>query len=501
MAEMKDLAKQTAIYGLSSILGKFLNWCLVPLYTYVLASSAEYGIVTNLYAWTALLLVILTYGIETGFFRFVNKKEENIKSVYSSTLICVGSTSLLFALLAVIFSRQIANFLGYDAHPEYISMISIIVAMDAFGSIPFAYLRYQNKAMRFALLKLIMIFVNIFFNIFFLIICPWIYAKQPVLVDWFYNPGYGVGYIFISNFISTLSVTLLLLPEIRQTGPKVDFTLLKKILKYSLPLLVLGIAGIMNQTVDKIIFPYLMPDREVAEAQLGIYGACFKIAMIMMVFTQAFRYAYEPFIFAQNKGRDKRKEYADAMKFFIIFSLLIFLGMMFYLDILKYLIRSDYWEGLRIVPVILISYLFQGIFFNLSLWYKLIDKTQYGAYLSIVGLVITLSINIIFVPHFGYLAAAAASFLCNFAMMLVSYYYGQKNYPIEYDLKSIGLYFIVAMGVYALSCISPVENEILKYTQNTFLLFLYVLLVVKRDLPLSAIPVINKFFGKKKNIE
>jgi O-antigen/teichoic acid export membrane protein len=501
MAEIKDLAKQTAIYGLSSILGKFLNWCLVPLYTFILAGSAEYGIVTNLYAWTALLLVILTYGMETGFFRFVNKKDENATSVYSSTLLCVGSTSLLFAALTVIFSRQIANFLGYDAHSEYISMIGIIVAMDAFGAIPFAYLRYKDKAFRFAMLKLIMIFVNIFFNIFFLVICPWIYAKAPALIDWFYNPDYGVGYVFVANFISTVSVTLLLIPQIRQAKLKIDFTLLKKIVRYSLPLLVLGIAGIMNQTVDKIIFPYLIPDREVADAQLGIYGACFKIAMIMMVFTQAFRYAYEPFIFAQNRGGDKKGEYADAMKFFIIFSLLIFLGMIFYLDILKYFIRSDYWEGLRIVPIILMSYLFQGIFFNLSLWYKLIDKTQYGAYFSIVGLVLTLSINIIFVPYYGYMASASASFICNFAMMLISYYYGQKNFKINYDLKSVALYFIVAMALYAVSCISPVENEILKYLQNTCLLFLYLLLIVKRDLPLHMIPVINKFAGKKKRKE
>jgi len=495
MAEMKELAKQTAIYGLSSILGKFLNWGLVPLYTYVLASSAEYGVVTNLYAWTALLIVILTYGMETGFFRFVNKNEENGTQVYSSSLLCVGLTSLLFVLLSVLFSGLIANLLGYEMHPEYISLICIIVAMDAFGSLPFAYLRYREKAFRFASLKLITIFVNIFFNIFFLVICPKLQEVAPSLVDWFYDPAYGVGYVLISNLISTIAVTLLLIPEIKKATFHINTRLLKEILKYSLPLLVLGIAGIMNQTVDKIIFPYLMPDREIANSQLGIYGACFKIAMVMMVFTQAFRYAYEPFIFAQNKGGDKRREYADAMKFFVIFSLLIFLGMMFYLDVLKYLIRSDYWEGLKIVPIILMSYFFQGIFFNLSLWYKLIDKTQYGAYFSIIGLIITLAINILFVPYFGYVASAAASFVCYLAVMLISYYFGQKHYPIAYDLKSIGLYFIVAIGLFAVSYISPAEGW-LGYLQNTILLMLYLLLIIKRDLPLSAIPVVNKFFKK-----
>ena len=493
MAEMKNLAKQTAIYGISSILGKFLNWLLVPLYTYILTSSAEYGVVTNLYAWTALLLVLLTYGMETGFFRFVNKSEEDTKKVYSSVLCCVGLTSSIFTVVTLLFSQSITNWLGYPSHPEYISMMCFIVALDAFGCIPFAYLRYQNKATRFAMIKLIMILINIFFNIFFLVICPWLTKHIPGLIDWFYNPDYGVGYVFVSNLISTLSVTIMLLPQILDAELRIDRPLLKKILSYSLPLLILGIAGIMNQTVDKIIFPYLIPDREVAETQLGIYGACFKIAMVMMVFTQAFRYAYEPFVFAQNKGGDKKKEYADAMKFFIIFSLLIFLGMVFFLDIFKHLIRSDYWEGMRVVPIILLSYLFQGIFFNLSLWYKLIDKTYYGAILSIIGLVITLTVNILFVPQYGYFASAAASLCCYFIVMLISYFLGQKHYAIDYDLKSIALYSAVAALLFAVSYFSPLKGG-LGYLQNTILLLLFGTMIVKRDLPLNAIPFIKKFF-------
>lgn len=493
MAEMKNLAKQTAIYGLSSIVGKFLNWCLVPLYTFVLTNSAEYGIVTNLYAWTALLLVLLTYGMETGFFRFANKDKENANSVYSSVLCCVGATSILFALLAVLFSQPIANLLGYDNHPEFISMLCVIVAMDAFGCIPFAYLRFQNRPGRFAILKLAMILVNILANLFFLIVCPKIYASHPEWISWFYNPNYGVGYVFVSNLISTLFVTAMLLPEILKAKLKVDFTTLKSILKYSLPLLILGVAGIMNQSLDKIIFPYLIPDRAFADSQLGIYGACFKVAMVMMMFTQAFRYAYEPFIFAQNKGGDKKGEYADAMKFFIIFSLLIFLGMIFYLDILKHLIRSDYWEGLRVVPIILISYLFQGIFFNLSLWYKLTDKTMYGAYFSIIGLIITLLVNVIFVPRFGYMASAAASLSCFFAITMLSYFIGQKHYPIQYDLKSIFLYAGVTALFFAIHTYSPAQG-ILRYVQDTILLIIFLALIVKRDLPLRAIPVVGKYF-------
>jgi O-antigen/teichoic acid export membrane protein len=249
----------------------------------------------------------------------------------------------------------------------------------------------------------------------------------------------------------------------------------------------------MNQTIDKIIFPYLMPDRIEADEQLGIYGACFKVAMVMMVFTQAFRYAYEPFVFSQNKGEDKKKEYADAMKFFIIFSLLIILGMICFLDVLKYLIRSDYWEGLRVVPIILFSYLFQGIFFNLSLWYKLIDKTKFGAVFSMIGLLITLSINILFVPSHGYIASAMASFCCYLIIMLISYFIGQKYYKIDYDLKSLFLYLTIALLLLAVQYFSPLEG-VWKYVQNVLIIALYVVIVLKRDLPVQSLPVVGRFF-------
>lgn len=496
--QMKSLAKDTAIYGISSIIGKFLNWLLVPLYTYVLVDSGEYGVVTNLYAWTALLLVILTYGMETGFFRFANKNKDEADKVYSTTLTSVFSTSLIFAICCVVFSQPIAVKMGYENHPEFITMLAIVVAMDAFGSIPFAYLRYQNRPIKFAALKLFMIFTNIIFNLFFLVVCPWIAAKNPHLIDWFYNPGYGVGYVFVSNLISTTLVTLALLPHVFVGKFTFDGALLKKMLRYSLPLLVLGIAGIMNQTLDKIIFPFLFEDKEFAAAQLGIYGACFKIAMVMMMFTQAFRYAYEPFIFAQHKDKNSKAAYADAMKYFIIFSFLIFLGMVFYLDILKYLIRSDYWEGLRVVPIVLFSYIFQGVFFNLSLWYKLTDQTMYGAWFSIVGCVITFAVNVAFVPIFSYMASAWAAFACYFVMMILSYYFGQKNMPIDYDLKKIGIYTGAALGLYALSFLVGDNNLILFYAYRTFLLALFIILMLKLDLK-ELIPTVKaKLKGSSK---
>ncbi len=496
MSKMKSLAKDTAIYGVSSILGRFLNWCLVPIYTHVLKNAAEYGIITNLYAWTALLLVLLTYGMETGFFRFMNKEVDRVKTVYSTSLFSLAFTSILFAIGIIILQKPITDAMGYNGYNEYIWMMGVIVAIDAFTAIPFAYLRYKNRPIKFAAIKLMMIFINIVLNLFFLIACPWIWEKNPGLISWFYNHNYGVGYILIANLISTASVLFMLLPEIFEAKPDFDKELLKKMLKYSFPLLILGIAGIMNQTVDKIIFPYIYPDAEEGMRLLGIYGACFKVAMVMMMFTQAFRFAYEPFVFAQHKDHKSKDAYSDAMKFFIIFSILIFLGMVFFLDILKYLIAESYWEGLAVVPIILASYLFQGIFFNLSLWYKLIDKTQYGAYFSILGAIITIAINILFIPKYGYMGSAWASFFCYLTIMLVSYFYGQKHFPIDYQLKRIGLYTILALSLYGISFITETPWSMVNYAIRTVLLGVFIVVIVKKDMPLQKLPVINKLLKK-----
>jgi len=491
--QMKKLAKETAIYGVSSILGKFLNWMLVPLYTYVLESSAEYGVVTNLYAWTALLLVILTYGMETGYFRFANKNKDDASNVYSTTLIAVGITSIIFAIACVFFSQSIGNAIGYTKHPEYISMLGVVVAMDAFGCIPFAYLRYKNRPIKFAGLKLFMIFTNIFFNLFFLLVCPWLAVKAPGLISWFYNPNYGVGYVFVANLLSTILVTIALLPDVFVVKFSFDKVLLKKMLIYSMPLLILGIAGIMNQTLDKILFPFLMPGKT-GEAELGIYGATSKIAMVMLMFTQAFRYSYEPFIFAQNKDKNSLTAYADAMKFFILFSLLIFLGMVLYMDIFKFIIRRDYWAGLNVVPIVLFSFIFQGIFFNLSLWYKLTDKTMYGAWFSILGTIIIVVLNVILVPVYSYMGCAWAAFVCYLVIMLVSYFYGQKHMPIKYDLKSIGLYTGVTVLFYFISLFIKTPYTSINILLKSFLMVAFLVLLVKRDFPLRSIPVINRFF-------
>ena len=490
---MKLLAKETAIYGVSSIIGKFLNWLLVPLYTYVLQQQSDYGIVTNLYAWTALLLVILTYGMETGFFRFANKEGENAQTVYSTSLIALFTTSLLFAVACVIWRVPIACALGYPTHSEFIALLGIVVAMDAFASIPFAYLRYKKRPLQFAALKLLFVFLNIVLNLFFLVLCPKI-QDWAIIGSW-YDPSYGVGYVFVANILATGIQTLCLLPAIvegfrHEHGlPTPDSRqlfsgkLLKQMLRYSLPLLVLGVCGIMNQTLDRILFPFFYNGAD-AQAQLGIYGACFKVAMVMMMFTQAFRYAYEPFVFAKHKDRESVAAYADAMKYYIIFSYMILLGMIFYLDLLKFIIAPSYWEGLKVVPVVLWTYIFQGIYFNLSFWYKLTDKTQWGAYFSIIGVVITFALQAIFVPRIGYMASAASSTVCYFVIMLLSYFVGRKHLEIPYDLRRIGIYTLLVLallaGYYSLAQLL-LTNEWLKMGVGTLLLIIYCVIFYRLD--------------------
>ena len=473
MSEMKSLAKDTAIYGLSSIIGKFLNYLLVPLYTYVLARTSDYGIVTNLYAWTALLLVLLTYGMETGFFRFANREDYDARTVYKTAYITLLISSALFTMLIVIFHQPVANALGYPDHAEFVEMMFATVAVDAFASIPFAYLRNQKRPVLFAALKLLFVVLNIGFNILFLVVL----GKNDVF------------YVFLSNLMATTIQTLCLLPFTMPKGGHFDGVALKEMLRYSLPLLVLGVAGIMNQTLDRILFPYLYPFDD-AEAQLGIYGACFKVAMVMMMFTQAFRYAYEPFVFAKHKDRNSVESYADAMKYYIIFSYLILLGVIFYLDFFRYIISSAYWEGLKIVPVVLWTYVFQGVYFNLSFWYKLTDETKWGAYFSLIGLVITLVLQIVGVPRIGYWASCGSSLVCYFVIMVLSYVIGQKKAPIPYDLKSIGLYTALTIGllaVYYALRLYYIHNTWLLMAAGTVLIVIYLFVLTRKDFPIQDV--------------
>lgn len=482
MAGLKSLAKDTAIYGASSILGKFLNYFLVPIYTFSLAAeTGGYGVITNMYAVVALLLVLLTMGMETGFFRFANKGEDDPNQVYSTSLLMVGTVSIAFVLLCLTFLEPIATVLGYGEHPWYLGMMLIVLAMDAIQAIPFAYLRYKKRPIKFAALKLVFIFISILLNILYFVVLK----------------GTDVGAAFLINLICSFIVMLGLIPEFRNFRYSLDRPLMKRMLRYSFPILILGVAGIINQVGDKIIFPFVYPDKVEADMQLGIYSAATKIAMIMAMITQAFRFAYEPFVFGKSKDKDNKHLYAQAMKFFIIFTLLAFLAVMFYIDILRYIIARDYWEGLRVIPIVMIAEMFMGIYFNLSFWYKLTDDTRWGAYFSLLACLIVILMNIFLIPVYGYWACAWAGFTGYAVAMLLSYFVGQKKYPIAYDLRGIGCYVGLAVILYLIGEWVPIDNLILRMAFRTLLLLLFVAYIIKRDMPLSQIPIINRYIKKK----
>jgi O-antigen/teichoic acid export membrane protein len=380
-----------------------------------------------------------------------------------------------------LWQTPIATLIGYPSHSEFIAILGVTVAIDAFASIPFAYLRYKKRPLQFAALKLLFVFLNIALNLFFLVLCPKI-QDWSIISSW-YDPNYGVGYVFVANILATVIQTICLMPVIaegfKKTGNGVfkvfSWDLLRQLLKYSLPLLVLGVCGIMNQTLDRILFPFLYTGED-AQTQLGIYGACFKVAMVMMMFTQAFRYAYEPFVFAKHKDRESVAAYADAMKYYIIFSYMILLGMIVYLDLLKFIVAPSYWEGLRIVPIVLWTYIFQGVYFNLSFWYKLTDQTQWGAYFSLLGVAITFGLQVVFVPRIGYMASALSSTVCYLVIMLLSYLVGRRHLTIPYDLRRIGIYTLVILTLlavyYLLAHLLPM-NDWIKMGIGTILLIIY----------------------------
>ncbi len=495
---MKTLAKETAIYGVSSIFGKLLSWFLGLYWAFELQTIAEMGVITYSYAWIALFQVILTYGMETGFFRFANREKEPL-TVYATAIISVVSTTLLFALLSITFLEPIASSFGPSMKPRYALMLIVILMVDVVGAIPFAYLRFSKSPLKFAFLKLLNVVLIIAFNLFFFKIAPWLANYYPELFSW-YDLSNGIDYILFSNLVASAIQFLLLTPHMR-IKYKFDWTLLKKMLKYSYPLLILGIAGVLNQSADKILFTRLYPDAAEAETQLGIYGQSFKIAIIMVMFTQAFRYAFEPFIFARDREESSNsnlKSYADASKYFLILGLLIFLVTLGYLDIIKYLIPKNYHEGLKVVPIVMLGELFFGLYFNLSLWYKLTDKTKWGAYMSLFGLVITLTILIVFIPHYGYMACAWASFFANLSMMIISYFLGQKHYPIPYNLKTAGNFVIltVVLGAFMYLNFMYSPNVVFRIVLNTIIVIIYMVVTIKKELPLREMPVIGKYFRK-----
>ncbi len=492
---MKNLAKETIFYGVGSVLPKLFSWFLALYWAFALPRIADIGILTNFYAWVALLQVILTYGMETGYFRFANK-EKDPDRVFSTTFISILFTTLIFFLISLIFLKPIAIVLGGTSmKPHWLLLLIIILCFDVIGTIPFAKLRFKNRPIRFASIKIINVFLTILFNLFFFLACPWLQTKFPGSFSWF-DINNGVDYILVSNLTASIIQFLMVSPELKIKF-SFDKQLLQRMLRYSFPILILGIAGILNQTVDKIVFPWIYSDSANAFTELGIYGQNFKIAIIMVMFTQAFRYAFEPFVFARNKGNsDERQSFSDATKYFIIFGLLIFLITTGFIDIIKFLLPKEYYVGLKVVPIVLLGELFFGIYFNLSLWYKLTDQTKWGAYISILGFIMTIAINVLFIPKYSYMACAWASFFANLIMMVISYFLGQKNYPIPYNLKSAGFFFLLSMLLFGGISISSrfVGNMWIRLSISVIMILAYLAVFIKKELSLKDLPLIGKYF-------
>ena len=483
MANIKSLLKDTAVYGLSSIIGRFLNYMLVPLHTHVFSvASGGYGVVTNLYAYVALILVILTFGMETTFFRFANKDGENPHCVFSTSIFMICALSATFLALIFGFIGPISETLGYVNHEEYILLLACVVALDAFQAIPFSYLRYKKKAIKFASLKLLYIILSIALNLVYFL---WLDKTE-------------VYYVFAINLVCTALITFFFIPEFahehvaarvycKENGVPfkiVDFALLRRMFKYSWPILVLGIAGILNQAADKMIFPLVYPNAEEAKMQLGIYGGCVKIAMIMAMITQAFRYAYEPIVFAKSKDSDKKEYYSVAMKYFLIFTLLAFLCVIAYMPILEIILGQGYREGLKVVPIVMAAEIMMGVYFNLSFWYKLIDKTIWGAWFSAAGCIVLLAVNYFFIPEYSYMACAWGGVAGYGTAMLLSYFVGQKKYPIDYKVGRLLFYVAVTAVLYAvMHFVTEAMGDILRMAINTVLILIYAGIVWKLDIP------------------
>lgn len=437
---------QTAVYGLGIVLPRLLNYLLLtPFYTRVF-ERASYGIITELYAYVVFLLVILTYGMETGYFRYASNSD-NKGSVYTTVLGSLFISSSLFIISVFIWADPLSSLIGYAAHPEYILMLAAIVGIDAFTTIPFARIRLRNQPMKYALIRIVEVAVNICLNLFFLYYCP--RHSDSEMISILYDENIGVGYVLISNLIASSLKLLLLVPDILAAFRSAfDRKLFKVILKYSYPLLIAGLAGTVNEALDRILLKHLIPMEQNPMEQLGIYGANYKLAVLMTLFVQMFKYAAEPFFFSKAEEKNAKKLYGDVMMFFVVAGLFIFLLVNLYLDYFILFIGSDFREGVQIVPVVLLANLVMGIFFNLSIWYKLTNRTYFGAILVLMGALITVLINVLFIPTHGYVASAWAHLLCYSSMVIVSYLWSRKYYAVPYRTGRILGYIALAVFIY-----------------------------------------------------
>ncbi len=479
---IKKLAGQTAVYGLCSMVPRFLNYLLVPLHTKVL-DKAEYGVYTEWYAYVTFLVILLTYGMETGFFRFSQDTDKN--KVYGTTFISLVTTSALFIIGVTVFSRPLSVWMHYADHREYLIWFGWILGLDAATAIPFARFRLDNRPLRFAFFKLSNVAINVLFNLFFLWFCP--KHADSVWVQKVYDPAVGVGYIFLSNLIASVVTGVLLLPEIFRHKIRFEFGLWKHIIVYSLPLMAAGLAGAVNEVIDRMLLKYRLPESALPMEQLGVYGANIKIAVLMTLFIQMFRYAAEPFFFNNAKEKNSRETIAEVMKYFVIFCLFIFLGVTFYIDIIKHFIASKHWEGLGIVPVMLVANMCLGIYYNLSIWFKLSNQTWYGLLIASIGAAVSIAGNILLIPVWGYHASAWMHLVCYTVMIIITWRLGVKNYPIPYPLKTIARYMIIAAALFVPAYFFKIENLGLNLLKNTILFAIFALYINKKEKLLNQI--------------
>ncbi len=482
MNPLKRLASQTAIYGVSSVLGRFLNYLLVPLFTYTFA-PAEYGVVAEFYAYMGFFAVLMAFGMETGYFRFRAGGERPAAVVYATVLRFVILANAGFVLVAVALQQPVADLLRHAAHPEYIWWTAAILAMDSVGAIAFARLRAENRAVRFAGIKLIEIGANIGLNLFFIVFCRQAYEADPgSLLGGLWNPTIGIGYVFLANLAASGLKLVLLAPQLGDGLRGYDGALFRRMLRYSLPMVVIGMAGIVNEMLDRAALKYLLPfDDATNMAQLGIYSACYKLSILMTLFIQAFRYAGEPFFFAYAKAEDARRTYALVLNGFVIFCVFIFLLVLLYLDLFQYFVGSAYREGLSVVPILLLANLLLGIYVNLSIWYKLTDRTLLGAGVSLVGAGVTVVALLVLVPDYGYTGAAWAHLLCYGTMVVLSYLLGRRFYPVPYDLVRVAGYIALGLGLYGASLWLTGLLDWHPLLINTLLLLIYLALVAAVD--------------------
>jgi O-antigen/teichoic acid export membrane protein len=450
MNPLKRLASQTAVYGVSSIIGRFLNYLLVPLYTYTFA-PAEYGVVAEFYAYMGFFAVLLVFGLETGFFRFRAGGEHAPDIVFATVLRFLVLINAGFLVAAYLLQQPIAELLRHAANPEYIWWVAAIIAMDSVGAAAFARLRAEEKALQFVGIKLIEIGANIGLNLFFILLCRQAFETDPdSFLGQLWNPDIGIGYVFLANLAASALKLLLLAPQFRAGLTGFDAALFRRMIRYSLPMVVIGLAGIVNEMLDRAALKYLLPyDDATNMAQLGIYSACYKLSILMLLFIQAFRYAGEPFFFAYAKERDAKQVYALVLTWFVIFCVFIFLLVTLYMDLFQYFVGAAYREGLSVVPVLLLANLLLGIYVNMSIWYKLTDRTLLGAGVAVIGALITIVALLILVPVYGYEGAAWAHLICYAAMVLISYLLGRRFYPVPYDLPRVTGYIALGLALYA----------------------------------------------------